>query len=73
MDNNGPTLTHALASNSPALDSGDNFACANFNVVDDQRGRLRNDGLCDKGAFEGDQTACYVVKASNGNIVTFCL
>ena len=54
-DNEGPTLTHALLENSPAIDAGDNEACPN----NDQRGGIRpadgdEDGelICDIGAFE---------------------
>ena len=45
-DNGGPTLTHALVANSPAIDR---VACG---LTEDQRGYLRDDGLCDSGAFE---------------------
>ena len=48
-DNGGPTLTHALLPDSPALDAGDNALCS----ATDQRGvaRPQND-VCDIGAFE---------------------
>ena len=45
-DNGGPTQTHALVANSPALDR---VACG---LTEDQRGYLRDDGLCDSGAVE---------------------
>ena len=54
-DNEGPTLTHALLEDSPAIDAGDDDACPN----NDQRGGIRpadgdEDGelICDIGAFE---------------------
>ncbi|MCP4305376.1 MAG: family 16 glycosylhydrolase [bacterium] len=46
-DNGGPTLTHALAAGSPAIDSADNGVCP----VVDQRGIVR-DAACDVGSFE---------------------
>jgi predicted outer membrane repeat protein len=62
-NNGGPTMTHALLANSPALDAGDNTAAAAF--VTDQRentfGRFRdaaNDAdttqTVDIGSFEAD-------------------
>ena len=57
LDNGGPTLTHALLDESPAIDAGDNNKppCPN----NDQRGSIRpadgdEDGtkICDIGAFE---------------------
>lgn len=47
-DNGGETPTHALEENSPARDAGDQPACPQT----DQRGELRDDGMCDVGAFE---------------------
>jgi beta-glucanase (GH16 family) len=48
-DNGGPTLTHALQSGSPAIDTADATACP----ATDQRGVLRPQGAgCDIGAFE---------------------
>lgn len=74
-NNGGPTQTHALVFNSPALNAINNDSCP----TTDQRGQPRNVGLCDIGAFEAqaseaqlDET-CFVVKAANGNVVTFCL
>ncbi len=53
--NSGPTLTHALWADSPAIDSADPASCP----ADDQRGTARpqdgdGDGTanCDVGAFE---------------------
>lgn len=60
-DNGGPTLTHALTDDSPAIDAGDNTICADVTTVNnlDQRGFSRpidGDGdlavVCDIGAFE---------------------
>ncbi len=55
QDNGGPTLTQALLTGSPAIDSGDNAACP----ATDQRGSPRpmdgnGDGVavCDMGAYE---------------------
>lgn len=49
QDNGGPTLTHALPANSPAVDAGDPSSCE----VTDQRGAARPQGNeCDIGAFE---------------------
>jgi hypothetical protein len=54
-DNLGPTLTHALLDDSPAIDRGENNSCP----LQDQRGALRPaDGdengteICDIGAYE---------------------
>lgn len=46
-DNGGPTLTHALGADSPAVDAADNAACP----ATDQRGVVR-DAFCDVGAYE---------------------
>ncbi len=54
-DNGGPTKTHALVANSPALDAADATACADPAVANghDQRGTVRPQGSgCDIGAFE---------------------
>ena len=48
-DNGGPTMTHALLSGSPAIDSGTNTGCP----ATDQRGVARPLGpVCDLGAVE---------------------
>ena len=68
-DNGGPTLTHALLAGSPAINTGLNENCP----ATDQRGESR-DANCDIGAVEFiEEQACFVVKAANGNVITFCL
>lgn len=53
-DNGGPTLTHRLDSDSPAVDAADDAACPEV----DQRGEDRpRGGGCDIGAFESTFTA----------------
>lgn len=47
-DNGGPTQTHALLTNSPAINAGDAASCP----LTDQRGEKRSDGKCDIGAYE---------------------
>ena len=61
-DNGGPTRTHALAINSPALDaSPDDDTCPNI----DQRENPRPQGTaCDIGSFEGSAVMC------NGRVTT---
>lgn len=46
-DNAGPTQTHALASDSTAID-----AAGVCGLATDQRGVLRDDGTCDSGSYE---------------------
>lgn len=46
-DNGGPTQTHALEPDSPAIDHGLGFGCAS-----DQRDAPRNPVECDSGSFE---------------------
>lgn len=56
QDNGGPTFTHALLTNSPAIDAGNPAGCTDQNgtLLDtDQRGYVRN-GVCDMGAYEYD-------------------
>jgi hypothetical protein len=48
-DNGGPTPTHLLLLDSPAINAGDNIGCSS----DDQRGVIRpQSGVCDIGAVE---------------------
>ncbi len=54
QDNGGPTLTHALLEDSPAVNHGDNTVCPDT----DQRGIPRIQGAaCDIGAFEVESSA----------------
>ncbi len=54
-NNGGPTQTHALQAGSPALNIGNNTACAAAPINNvDQRGTTRPiDAVCDIGAYEG--------------------
>ena len=68
-DNGGPTLTHALLENSPAINAGGSD-CSDHNgkpLTIDQRGYLRSD-MCDIGAFEYDSPG--VPTATNTPIFT---
>jgi CSLREA domain-containing protein len=52
-DNGGPTLTHALYAQSPALNAGSCIDSDGAPVTVDQRGEVRPQGVaCDMGAFE---------------------
>ena len=53
QDNGGPTFTHAIPANSPALDAGDSSVCVGPDNDTDQRGSARPIGVsCDVGAYE---------------------
>ena len=75
-DNGGPTQTHALVFNSPALNAA---ACPDLGL--DQRGLPRDDGFCDIGAVEAQageiddptEQTCFVIKAADGSVINFCL
>ena len=57
QDNGGPTMTHALLANSPALNAGDNTGAP----TTDQRGETRSQGATvDIGAFETSALAILV-------------
>ena len=75
-DNGGPTLTHALAMNSPAIDAGDNTICATEPINNlDQRGEPRPIGSsCDIGAYESNvanDRSFFVVPLPDGKSVIF--
>ncbi len=53
QDNGGPTLTHALAPGSPAIDHGNSAFC----TATDQRGLSRPPTACDIGAYEASDAA----------------
>lgn len=70
--NGAKTKTHALPSNSPALNTGTNTGCP----IDDQRGIPRpQDGTCDIGAYELDngeldpRGGFIIMKAQNNNVI----
>jgi len=74
--NGGVTRTHNLVDRSPAIDSGSQMFCVGSFItplVRDQRGRTRNDGSCDIGSVEYQDSACFVVPTANSRVVTFCL
>lgn len=67
QNNGGATLTHALLSGSPAIDSGDTLACP----LSDQTGQVRPAGAaCDLGAVES-QTPATCLARFNANTTTF--
>ncbi|MDW8319206.1 MAG: choice-of-anchor Q domain-containing protein, partial [Anaerolineae bacterium] len=68
-DNGGPTETHALQPDSPAIDMGDPATC----LANDQRSEARDDWACDIGAFElKHPDSDTVVKAIGGpGVYTF--
>lgn len=64
-DNGGPTLTHALASSSPAVDAGNNLAA----LTADQRGApfVRVSGpAADIGAYEVDKSEVIMAAGFEG-------
>ena len=69
-NNGGPTQTHALPNNSPAIDGGDPVPCG---VATDQRGQPRDDWRCDIGAVEVKltDTDTVVKKVSGAGTLTF--
>ncbi len=74
--NGGTTQTHILVDGSPAINGGEQSFCDGgfiTPITRDQRGFPRSDGACDIGSVEYEETTCFVVKAANGKVVTFCL
>lgn len=75
--NDGVTFTHGLVEGSPALDTGNQNFCDGFGITEDQRGRPRDDGNCDNGAFEGIEEpieeTCFSIPFNPGKAVVFCL
>lgn len=79
QDNGGPTFTHGLCKNSPAIDQGDNAVCVGDGITNDQRGEPRVDGSCDIGAYEAvEELICetgsfFIIPVSSGRSVIFDL
>ncbi|HUW11831.1 MAG TPA: CSLREA domain-containing protein, partial [Anaerolineae bacterium] len=76
LDHGGPTRTHALLFDSPAIDAGSTGGCRdhqNMSIASDQRSEARDDLRCDIGAFElvyqGSPTVSKAV--TGGGEVTF--
>jgi len=70
QDNGGDTFTHALLSDSPAINAGlSNGNCQ----LTDQRGEPRDDGKCDIGAYEREQMSMFVIPLKSGKTVIFGL
>lgn len=72
------TLTHLPQPTSGVLNAGDPAFCTEVILGPgpfDQRGAPRNTNVCDIGAVEKaeEDDACFVVKAANGKVLTFCL
>jgi hypothetical protein len=65
-DNGGPTLTHALLPGSSAID-----AAGNCSLAADQRGRPRDDGACDSGAYEFGECLIAVERDEENTFVIF--
>lgn len=70
-DNGGPTLTHSLLTNSPAINTGDNSNCP----TTDQRGETRANiptNPCDVGSFEvidNNDDSLFVIPLGNNKTV----
>jgi hypothetical protein len=65
-DNGGPTLTHALNRNSPAIDAGECTDSTGAPVTLDQRGEPRPQGDgCDIGAYESPYTSTFTITDTN--------
>jgi len=74
-DNGGPTFTHALLADSPAINAGNSADCSAAPINNrDQRGSSRAGGSsCDIGAFEVDDNLFFVIPLANGKSVIFSL
>jgi len=74
-DNGGPTLTHALLAQSPAIDAGNTDCSRLITQSTDQRGKHRPAGRgCDIGAYEWiPETSIFSIPLPNGKSVTFVL
>lgn len=69
-NNGGPTMTHALVSNSPAIEMGNSVTC----LATDQTGKSRGSGACDLGSIQFiEETSCFVIPIPNQKLVAFCL
>jgi len=73
-NNGGPTQTHALLPNSPAINLGSPLICAQATNNKDQRGFDRVE-QCDIGAFEfgASDTVFFTIPLANGNAVVIPL
>ena len=73
QDNGGPTLTRALAADSPAID----YVRVNTGVIVDQRGFTRPVGpWADIGAYEYERdvsTFCFPIRSPDGKTAIICL
>jgi len=82
-DNGGATQTHALVTDSPAIDAGDNALCSDDAINSfDQRGVSRPQGsACDIGSFEVivneevgiEEATFFTIPLPNGKSATFGL
>ena len=67
-DNGGPTLTHALALGSVAIDGGSNALANGAGLTSDQRGEARVlDGTVDIGAVEQSDLVFFVTQLADEN------
>lgn len=72
--NGGPTQTHALVEDSPAIDAGNSALCTANMVLLDQRG-IERDSRCDIGAYEDPRPqpsgSFFIVPTANGKTAIF--
>lgn len=72
QDNGGPTPTHDLAKNSPAVDTGDCIDINGITVTVDQRGSPRPQGnSCDIGAYESPYSNTFTIHDTSLPLVDF--